>query len=251
MPKQGWIVFLFLFSVSLNCFPEEQPPFIFISKKSSNSVRKTRVMIAPVISFYQTNKNHASGAHQKMSGLVSIKEEWKLTQKHNFFFSLGVEYMIHGLNFNSYYFKQDSIRLYNGNMDYTYSLYMQEIDVPLQTRISFLPDNNNLYSPYVVFGYHFRTLLNGNLSVKQNGEKIEHKSESINFKNPLLSPKCNPFLSLTIGVQQNNPNTTNKGFFAELTYRWGFSPYLLQDQFTASSLYITGNHLSLGLGYRF
>lgn len=253
MRKRNCIAFLFAFAVlsSLNSFSDNPLQLLFISKKAPDAVAHTRVMVAPVISFYSVNKNHASNAKQKMSGLISIKEEWRLNRRYNFFFSAGIEYMVHGLTFYSYYFKKDSLQLYNGNLDYQYSLYMHEIDVPLQMRISFNRENNHLYSPYFIMGYHFRTMLNGFLKVKQNGETIERKTEKINFKNPVINPSNNPFVSLTIGIQQNHPSTTNTGFFAEISYRWGFSPYLLKDDFTASSLYINGNHLTIGVGYRF
>lgn len=208
-------------------------------------------MIAPVISFYKINKNHASGAKQKMSGLISLKEEIRLNEKHNMFFLIGVEYMVHGVNFNSYYFKPDSTRLYDGEMKYSYSLYIHEIDVPIQMKFSFNRENNAVFSPYVMIGYHFRTLLQGNLKVKQDGSTIERKSEKIIFKNKLIGATNNPFMSLTLGIQKNNLKTFKNCMFAEVTYRYGFSPYLLSDTFTASSLYITGNHLTIGFGFKF
>jgi hypothetical protein len=253
MRKINAIAFLFVFTVlsSSVSFSDNPPVWIFVSKKAPDAVAHTRVMIGPVISFYKTNKNHASAPKQKMSGILSIKEEWRLNKKYNFFFSVGLEYMVHGMSFYSYYFKKDSLQLYNGNLDYQYSLYLHEVDVPLQVRLSFNRENQNLFSPYLVMGYHYRTLLTGFLKVKKDGEMVERKTETINFKNPLINPRCNPFVSLTLGIQQNNPSTTNTGFFAEVSYRWGFSPFLLKDDFTASSLYITGNHLTIGAGYRF
>jgi hypothetical protein len=253
MPKLKRILCLFAFTVlsAFNSFSDNTPPFLFVSKKPTDAIAHTRVMIAPVISFYKTNANHASGAKQKMSGLISIREEWRLNKKYNFFFSAGLEYMVHGLNFYSYYFKKDSLQIYDGDLDHKYALYMHEIDLPLQIRISFNRENNHLYSPYVVLGYHYRTMVSGSLKVTKDGETVERRSERINFKNPVLSPRSNAFVSFSFGVQQNNPSTTNTGFFAEVSYRWGFSPYLLKDDFTASSLYINGNHLTVGLGYRF
>ncbi|MBL7896409.1 MAG: hypothetical protein JNK50_14020 [Bacteroidia bacterium] len=246
------ILFLFLTGLTLHAFSAD--PF-FPGRRgdlSNKRVRnfRTRITIAPLINFYKINKNHATTPSQKMSGLISVKEEVRLNQSHNMFLSLGAEYMIHGMNFNSYYFRPDTIRLYNGEMNYAYSLYIHELDFPLQLRISFNRENNAQYSPYMAMAYHLRVLLQGDLKVKQDGNVIEKKPEKITFRNPLLNEKCNPFVSLTLGIQKNNPDKNKMGFFAELSFRYGFSPYLLKDDFTASSLYITGHHLNLGLGIR-
>jgi hypothetical protein len=186
-----------------------------------------------------------------MSGAASLKGEVRLNTKHSAFFLFGVEYMVHGMNFNSYYFKPDSIQLYTGEMNYKYALNVHEIDVPVQLKLSFARENNTLFSPYFMIGYHFRTLLAGNLTVSQDGQIVEAKKEKLEFKNPLITPRNNPFVSFTFGVQRNWPNTTRRCLYAELSYRVGFSPYLFKDTFAPSALYINGSHLSFGLGVKF
>lgn len=217
---------------------------------SKSRIARTRIAIAPVISFYTINTNHATRPTQKMSGIFSIKEEFRLNYQHTMFFSIGAEYFVHGLNFNSYYFTPDSLQLYDGDMKYAYSLYIHELDIPLQLRISFNRENNALFSPYIAIAYHLRTMLFGSLNVKENGEGIVKKQEDINFKNPLFTKRNNPFVSLTVGLQKNNPDKNKIGFFAELGFRYGFSPYLLKDNFTPSSLYMNGSHLFLAIGIR-
>ncbi len=212
---------------------------------------RTRLMIAPVISFYKINRNHADAPNQKMSGLFSLREEIRLNYKHNMFFLFGVEYMVHGVNFNSYYFKPDSTQLYTGEMNYKYSLYMHEVDIPLQLKLCFNHENNARFTPYFMIGYHFRTLLDANLKVTRDGETVHKTYEVISFKNKLFTKRNNPFVSVTLGIQKNNLKNFNKCIFGEITYRYGFSPYLLKDSFTASSLYITGNHLNVGFGFKF
>lgn len=243
---------LFLLFCSYAICDYASEPFRFSSEGPVKSkLLRTRIMVAPVISFYKVNKNHASGVSQKMSGLFSIKEEFRLNASHTVFFSIGAEYFVHGLKFFSYYFNPDSLQLYDGEMNYSYNLYVHELDIPLQMKISFTKENNSKFSPYVVFGYHLRTLLFGGLKVKRDGEAVVSKKENVIFKNPLISNKCNPFLSVAIGIQANRPNTKKIGLFGEIGFRFGISPYLLKDTFTPSSLYISGNHLSIGVGMRF
>ena len=251
MYKFKFILLNILFFISTICFSDNPPLFHYASKAGESRLIRTRLMIAPVISFYKVNNNHAANPHQKMSGLFSLREEVRLTYKNNMFFLFGVEYMVHGVNFDSYYFKPDSIQLYTGDMTYQYSLYMHEIDVPIQLKLCFNHENNAIFTPYFIMGYHFRTLLDANLKVKQNGEVVHKTYEVITFKNQLFSKRNNPFVSITFGLQKNNLKTYKNCVFAEITYRYGFSPYLLKDSFTASSLYITGNHLNVGFGFKF
>lgn len=251
MYKFKFILFIFLLAISIQSFSDNPPSYFRMSSMGESRIVRTRFMIAPVISFYKINRNHADVPHQKMSGLISLKEEVRLNYKHNMYFLFGVEYMVHGVNFNSYYFKPDSIQLYTGNMNYKYSLYMHEIDVPLQLKLCFNHENNARVTPYFMVGYHFRTLLDANLKVKQDGETIHKTYEVITFKNKLITTRNNPFVSVTLGIQKNNLKTYKNCIFAEITYRYGFSPYLLKDSFTASSLYISGNHLNVGFGCKF
>ena len=245
------ISFSFILLSSSYCFADNPPVFFKMSSMGESSRMRTRIMIAPVISFYKINKNHAKNPRQKMAGLVSIKEEIRLNYKHNLYFLFGVEYMVHGVNFNSYYFKPDSLQLYDGEMNYTYSLYMHEVDFPIQIKLCGTHENNARFTPYLMIGYHFRTMLDANLKVKRDGETVHKTYEVVAFKNQLFSKRNNPFVSLTIGIQKNDLKTFRKCMFAELTYRYGFSPYLLKDTFTPSSMYISGNHLNLGIGFKF
>lgn len=251
MYKFRFILFLFFTSLSCFSFSDTPPNYFRPAPMGESRIIRTRVTLGPVISFYKINRNHASAPQQKMSGLISLREEVRLNHKHNMFFLFGIEYMVHGVNFNSYYFKQDSIQLYTGDMNYKYSLYMHEIDVPLQLKLCFNHENNARFTPYVILGYHLRTLLDANLKVKQDGETVHKTFEVIEFKNKLFTKRNNPFVSLTLGIQKNNLKTFKNCIFAEITYRYGFSPYLLKDSFTPSSLYISGNHLNVGLGFKF
>lgn len=222
-----------------------------IAKRRNAPVLRTRFSVAPLMSIYTINKNHARNPRQKLSGIISLKEEIRLNKTHNLFFLIGAEYMVHGINFNSYYFTPESIQLYDGNMRFVYGLYIHEVDVPIQLKVSLHKENNKIFSSYFMIGYHLRTLLYGNLKVTQSGEELVSKKENITFKNPLITNKNNPFISITYGFQKNNPDNTRTALFVELSYRQGISPYLLKDTFTPSSLYMNGSHFSFGFGVKF
>lgn len=248
--SRTYLIILIFLCIGKESF-SHRDPFFSSQKNSKDPVLRFRAAIYPVISFYSLNNNHAQDARQKMSGLGSIKGEIRLNEKHTIFLLVGAEYMVHGVSFYSYYFKQDSLQIYTGNMNYNYNLYVHEIDIPLQLKLSFNKENNSLWTPYVMLGYHFRTIFSGNLTVKQSDGVVVKKYEEVKFKNPLFNPKSNAFASLTFGVQRNNPKHPKRCVFAEFSYRQGFSPYYISDNFTPSSLFINGSHLVFGFGMTF
>ena len=210
-----------------------------------------RFGFGPALSIYSVNTHHAKSPAQKMSALFSLKKEVLCDRNYKFFFLFGVEYFVHGLNFKSYYFKPDSLQLYDKTFPFNYSLVIQELGLPLQVKYSFKRENNTLFSPYLMIGYHLRYLLLANVNVSQNGTSVKKESVDLQFKNPLFYNKLNSFVSLSLGFQKNNINRGVGNFFAEVQYRYGFSPYLFNTNYNASALNINGMHISLQLGLRF
>lgn len=211
---------------------------------------KTRVSFSPVISLYKTNPHHTSSPRQKMSFCASWKEEIRLDRNNQSFFLFGVDYMLHGLNFNSYYFYSDSIKLYAGHMNYRYSLVIHELDFPVQLKYSFKKETNSIWSGYVFAGYCYRWLVASHLKVLDNGNALENRAEKLKFKSPAFNPVNNSFLNFGLGYQKNTPMNHN-AVFIEFQFRFALSPFYLSEEFAPSSLYINGHHLFLTVGYKF
>lgn len=167
------------------------------------------------------------------------------------FFLLGVDYFFHGLNFQSYYFKPDTIHLYDKSFGYKYSLFIHELNIPMQFKYSFTRENNSLFSPYVMVGYHLRYLLPGTLKITQNGDEVKTDIPNLRFQHRLISNQMNAFFSATFGWQKNNTASSKRGFFMELSYRYGFSAYYFETDYAPTSLLINDGHLALLLGVKF
>ncbi len=214
-----------------------------------NPVVKTRIGFSPVIGLYKPNKNHTSGAKQKLSFNVSLKEEIRLDKNNRCFFMVGVDYMYHGLSFNSYYFYDDSIRFYNKTMNAKYNLTIHELDFPLQLKYSLKKENNSIFSSYLFAGYCYRWLLDNKLKVSYNGEDMIEKRGGLTFKLPAFSSMNSSFFSAGIGIQKNTPLKQN-AVFAELQIRYATSPMYLQENFAPSSLYISSHFIYLTVGFK-
>jgi len=222
---------------------------------SQSSKRKggngTRIYFGPAINFYSINKNHAINPGQKISVTAGFKREQRLGRDFKTFLLVGVEYFFHGLNFRSYYFAPDTVKLYDKSFGYNYSLFIHELSLPMQLKYLFKREDNSLFSPYIIVGYHFRYLLPGTLKVSQNGTKVKEDNPDLKFKNYLLNDRINAFVSLGLGWQKNSLTSSKGSFFVELNCRYGFSPYYFKTSYSASSLYINGVHLNLQLGLKF
>lgn len=216
-----------------------------------NPIIKTRLSVSPVLSLYKSNPHHTSGIKPKMAFNISWKEEIRLDKHNSNYLMIGVEYMFHGVNFNSYYFYNDSLQLYTiDRLKYKYSLTINELDFPIQIKHSFQNETNAVYTGYVYAGYCYRWLLESHLKVEDNGRDIVSQQERITFKTPTFNPVNSSFLNIGVGVQKNSMSKHN-AIFAEAQFRYGLSPFYLNESFTASSLYTTSHFIMLTVGTKF
>lgn len=211
---------------------------------------KTRISVSPVIGLYKPNKNHTSSPKQKMAYCISVKEEIRLTKSHKGFFMVGVDYMYHGVNFNSYYFSEDSLHFYNKKMDATYDLIVHEVSVPIQFKYSFQKEYNTILSSYVFGGYAFRYLAANNLQVDYNGAEMKNGNTDLSFKISPIKKNMNSFLNAGIGIQKNFQKTRKNAVFAELQFKYSLSPFFINESFAPSSLYISNHFLLLTVGIK-
>ncbi len=210
-----------------------------------------RFGIGPVLSLYNVNPNHSKNASQKMSALISFRKEIRCDKVYKTYFLFGLDYFFHGVNFRSYYFKPDSLQLYDKTFPYNYALIINEIGLPLQFKYSFKRENNSVFSPYIAIGYHFRYLLPANLTVSQNGNSVKEDVVDMRFRNSFIDKHLSSFVSASFGLQKNSVGGSRSNFFAEFNFRYGFSQYYFEEKYAASSLYINSYHLVLQLGVKF
>ena len=211
---------------------------------------KTRISVSPLIGLYKPNKNHTSGAKQKMAYCISIKEEIRLTKSHKGFFMIGADYMYHGLNFNSYYFFDDSLHFYTKEMNATYDLIIHEVSIPLQFKYSFQKEYNAIFSSYIFGGYAFRYLAANNLRVDYNATEMKNGATDLSFKISPLHKQMSSFLNAGIGFQKNFQKTKKNAVFAELQFKYSMSPLNIKESFAPSSLYIRNHFLLLTVGIK-
>lgn len=221
-----------------------------LRNRRKNPVVKTRIGISPVVGLYKSNKYHTSGVKPKMAFNFSLKEEIRLDKNNQNFLMVGAEYMFHGVNFNSYYFYADSLKLYTPDrLKYKYSLTIHELDFPIQLKHSFQKETNTIYSSYIFAGYCYRWIVESNLKVTQDGNEIVNQYEPLKFKSPAFNPVNSSFLSLGGGFQKNTTLRHN-AVYAEVQFRYGLSPFYFNESFAPSSLYTSGHFILLTVGFK-
>jgi hypothetical protein len=210
----------------------------------------TTISLGPVVGFYKLHSKHAVEPTSRMSFAAGVRREFRADREYRSFVQVGAEYFIHGLSYYSYYFSQDTLQLYDNSFGYRYSLYVHEVNVPIQLKVLFNRGDNKLHSPYACVAYQVRYLVQGNLEVDEFGNKVKRDYPVMKFRNFLFHERVNAYVSAGIGFQRNKISDRGAFFFAELTLRYGFSDYYFEAPYAANSVFISATHLSLMLGLK-
>src|SRR5688500_7465290 len=73
----------------------------------------TTISLGPVLGFYKLDSRHAVAPARKTSLVAGIRREIRADREYRTFIQFGAEYFIHGLNYSSYFFTQDTLQLYD------------------------------------------------------------------------------------------------------------------------------------------
>ncbi len=199
---------------------------------------------------YSFNAFHSRNINSGISYLLAYHQEFTLDKsRQKNFFSIGIEYLYHSFSFDSYYFKNDSVQLYNGKMDYNYLVRMNETGFPLLYKHNFSRENNDMSGIILSVGYVYRVMLPASVFVRYKGIKQENITIRPTFKVPVLSKYANSYAHWSIGYQKNNPAGKMKMYF-EIYIRYGFSPFLIQTNYSANSLYFGNYFIGANIGIK-
>lgn len=238
-PHRKWLLLLF-FTGSL----------FTVEAQRAKGGHGTIISAGPVIGFYRLHTNHAVNPSRKTSVVAGIRREVRVDRSYRTYIQFGAEYMVHGLNYRSYLFDPDTIKLYDKSFPMQYALYVHEVNIPLQLKVLFNRGDNRLFSPYASVAYHLRYLIQGNLEVTDFGNRLKKDFPEMQFRNHLFNKHVNAFLSAGIGWQRNKISDKGAAFFAELNFRYGFSDFYFEKEYSASAVYINATHLCLMLGLK-
>lgn len=234
------------------CKKIEKETFPYPVRFQKTPLRFSKLNVGILLQRYYYNTFHSKNLSAGASFLIGYHQELAIdgiTNKN--FFSIGIEYLRQSFSFNSYYFTQDTFKLYNGQMDYVYNVRINECAIPILYKHNFSRENNDVQGIYFSVGYVYRILLESSLSVSYQGLEQDRKNIRPSFKIGVLNQYANSYVHFSLGFQKNNPQGKMK-MYIELFGRYGFSPFLIKTSFTASNLYF-GNYfvgVSVGIKWR-
>lgn len=215
-------------------------------------VRFSKWNAAILLQRYYYNTYHSRNTNGKISFLIGLHQEFTIDgNKSKNFISIGTEFIYQSFAFQSYYFTQDTLRLYDNRMDYSYRAKIHELCIPLLYKHNFSRENNDMQGIYFSAGYVYRILLPSTLFVSKDGQSIDNANFHPEFKIPVLSNYGNSYAHFSIGFQNNNPQGKSR-MYAEIFGRYGFSPFYVKTSFSANNLYF-GNYFigfSVGMKWR-
>lgn len=186
-----------------------------------------------------------------MNATIGIRRELRVVRDYKTFLLFGAEYVFHGLNYRSYFFKPDSVKLYDRKYSYNYSLRLNELHIPVEIKYLLRRVDNSLFSPYLLFGYHLRYLLPASLTVTKDGEIYKKDHPDMLFRTSIFSKKINASLCASLGWQLNRLGSSRRTFFAEVSFQYGFSDYYFKSDYSANSMYINCVQATFNLGAKF
>lgn len=212
---------------------------------------QTTFSMGPVFSLYKGNSNHMSSPKPKAAFNANVK--FYLRFNRTTFLFAGVNYLTHGNSFNSYYFPDSTLRLYDKEFLYNYSSRYQDISFPLGIHLKFAENKERHYCFYGELGWARKRRFSSQMDVIFNkyGNSVYYDVAGDKFNSRFRNKKVGTNLLITLGFDKNF-HDKHSGYFIELNLAYGLNKftYAYNKNFPGS-LYQNEKFIALNAGIRF
>lgn len=227
-------------------------PFVPAQDFNSNKIYvQARVHVAPLFSFYQTDKDYSANAKTSVGFIAGAKAELVFNPSTSLL--VGLDYLHHGLTFESYYFAPAYSRSFDKKFNAIHHLNINEFQIPVLLNFNIGVRNTELLNMlYVNAGWVFRYLMPTSTTItsKSDGKELWKGNTDLKMEYSLFTKKTGSMIQSTIGFQHIFPRN-HQAMFCEITYQYGLSPFRYVGNEASFDLLISDSHVSMGLGYRF
>lgn len=203
-----------------------------------------------VSQFYLNDPNYTANTQGDGAYTIGVKLEIPVLKTSTIM--VGVDYMNDNFDFNSYFFAPGYSILYDSNKIYNHAIELDEMQFPIEYKINFANPERNTKNFYATFGWVFRDMFYDNALVTntQDGKFVWEGQDNITSVFHLFTQQCSSIIEASLGYQHNTLRSGN-GWFFEVEYKYGISPYLYSGNNAGSnSVQFTLNTLSFKLGLR-
>ena len=203
-------------------------PFKQTGGQTFNYRRRLRTCLEGgfLFSFYKNDPHYTNSTQSHGGYLLGVKEEIPFTSRTTLL--LGFDFYKQGMSFNSYYFSNGYIAIYNPSDEiFNHNISINEMHFPVEVRFSTRPESKYKRTLYGVIGWVYRMMIYDNALVTNNntGKFVFEDQDNLTYKYSLFTPIASSIAELGVGYQRNGLLNGNS-FYFEIDFKYGISPII-------------------------
>jgi hypothetical protein len=203
----------------------------------------------PVLAFYNNNPDYTINTRARASLTSGARIEYLFTGYSSI--TAAVEYMTHGLRFDSYFFEPGQQIIYDKTFPFHHKVRLHEAHLPIIAKYNFTKENDKILNGYAMVGWGYRYIFASRSTITSNvtGDKVWRGKINADEEYHLFTRKGGSMLLAGFGTERNfQPNRTSG--YIELIYKFGLSRFRYQGSGTAREFFIKDSFLSVCIGYK-
>lgn len=212
---------------------------------------QTSLFIAPVISIYNINPNHTKETKSRPAFTAIAAGNIRLNR--SAYIGIGVQYLLHGNTFKSYYFKDSILNLYDKEYAYEYTCRYQDLCFPLSFKLKLGENKQKANRVYTVVTWTLRKRVATSMEINSiaYGYSEYFDKAGNEFRSRYLKKTTGSLISLGLGYDKNF-HEKNSAYFILLNYSYGLNTfYFYRNNSMPKDLWQNESFLSIGAGIRF
>jgi hypothetical protein len=212
---------------------------------------QTSIAAGPVLSFYQLNAKHTSGKKSGAAFTALVRCNFRLNRSASI--NLGVQYLFHSNHFNSYYFPDSTIQLYDKNFNYTYENRFQDVSFPIGLKLKLINNKQKESCLYTELTWALKKRFASNVQINSSlyGNSVYDNKAGNDFRSRYIADRTGSTIALGFGFDKNFTDKKS-GWFIGLTYCYTLNTfYYYRTANMPKNLYQIESFLWLTAGFRF
>lgn len=218
------------------------------SQENKQKIRM-RIYAGPLVNRYSNHPYYTNNTRALYAFSIGTKAEIKFIGNSSIL--SGIEYVNHGVRFNSYYFAPGHSKIFDKNLAYSHRFRIHEAQMPFIFKNSLTDESKVSLSPYLLGGFGFRYIFlsTTNISYDKTGQVLYEGKSKTEFEHHLITPHLNAILLGGIGLQKNI-RTSGSGLFAEMIFKYMISRFVYTGNGSSNNHPIKDISFFISMGYK-
>ena len=223
----------------------------FYAQEKKEKFFQTSFYMGPGLSKYKINTNHSDNLKSKPTFNAGVK--FMLTINKSTYYFTSFQILTHGNSFNSYYFSDSSIRIYDKKYEYNYNSRFNDIVMQNGLRYKFTENPQTKKYIYSELGLGVKKRLNSLLDVSSvsYGNSVYYDTSGELFNSQILPKEYGFNLILSTGFDKHFREKKSAYFF-ELNFQYGLNRFnFINHANFPVNLYLEERFILINTGIRF